>query len=194
MAMAPILIVAVAVWGAVLLVYACLLLHQALRGPQVDVLLLRLRRWWPLPAPRLNRLERRIVRRVLASGIPDRRRRVVWLPGDIEVLLAPSDLRALGAAAERLRTRVRRRLESLERTQACRFHLPPVVAVVDDPGCRPGHPVFRTAWRVPVEPTYDRCAPLAHGCACETAAASGSGAFAPATWWSASRRSAARTR
>jgi hypothetical protein len=143
MAMAPILIVAVAVWGAVLLVYACLLLHQAVRGPQVDVLLLRLRRWWPLPAPRLNRLERRIVRRVIASGIPDRRRRVVRLPGDIEVLLAPSDLGALGPAAERLRTRVRRRLVSLERTRACRFHLPPVVAVVDDPACRPGHPVLR---------------------------------------------------
>jgi hypothetical protein len=142
MVMAPVLLVA-AVWCAVLLSYAVLLVRQALRSPRLDVLRLRLRWWWPLVVASPSRLERRIVRRVLASGIPDRCRRVIWLPGDIEVLVAPRDLRVLGPTAERLRTRVRRRLEWLERSQACRFHLPPVVAIVDDPGCRPGHPVIR---------------------------------------------------
>jgi FHA domain len=142
MVMTPVLLVAV-VWCAVLLVYAALLVRQALRSPRLDALRLRLLWWWPLLLASPSRLERRIVRQVLAAGIPDRCRRVIWLPDDIEVLVAPRDLRVLGPAAEHLRTRVRRRLEWLARTQACRFHLPPVVAVIDDPRCRPGHPLVR---------------------------------------------------
>jgi hypothetical protein len=124
MVMAPVLLVA-AIWCAVLLVYAALLVRQALRSARLDGLRLRLLWWWPLLLASPSRLERRVVRRVLAAGVPDRCRRVVWLPADIEVLVAPRDLRVLGPAAERVGTRVRRRLEWLERTQACRFHLPP---------------------------------------------------------------------
>jgi hypothetical protein len=143
--MAPMLWGAVAVFCASLLLYAGLLVHQAVRSTRMDALRLRLRllRWWPASTTRHGRLERRIVRRVLAAGVPDRCRRVVWLPDDIEVLVAPGDLRALGPVAERIRTRVRRRLESLARTGRCRFSVPPAIVLVDDPACRPRHPVLR---------------------------------------------------
>jgi hypothetical protein len=141
--MVLLVLLAVAVWCGICLLYVGLLVREALRGGRLDATLLRLRLRWRPSTPRHHRLERRIVWRVLAGGMPDPARRVVWLPDDIEVLVAPRDLLALGPAAERIRRRVHRRLQSLERTRECRFRAPPIVTIVDDPGCRPGHPELR---------------------------------------------------
>jgi hypothetical protein len=143
------------VWTAVLLYCAAflvcggLLLHrlvrQIVRGRYLDAMLLRLR-WRHRRSTgkiRLGSLERWIVWRVLAAGMPDRGRRVVWLPDSVEVLVAPTDLRALGPFAKRIRAGVVERLEALARTRWCRFRGRPVVTLAEDPACLPGRPALR---------------------------------------------------
>jgi len=136
-------------FGAVLLAYGSLLLYmvvrRARRGVDLDQALLRIRlvRRRMSPAGYLDRLERQIVWGVLAAGALDVRRRFLWLPNTVEVLVAPADLHALGRAAKQLHDHVLKRLRVVAQTSPCRFRTRPVILLIEDATCPPGRPALR---------------------------------------------------
>ena len=156
--MALVLWAAVAVYCLISLTYAVLLLRQALRqaarGHRLDtiVLWLRVLRRRRVHA-RVEQLERRIVWRVLAAGVRDPTRRVIWLPDTVEVLVAPDDLRVSGLAFERMHDRALARLEALARTRRCRFRARPAILVTGEPTCPPGRAALRLAFGEATERT-----------------------------------------
>jgi FHA domain len=155
--MAMVLWTAVALYCVVSLIYVGFLAHGAARrvarGVHLDAILLRARlRCWSGLVLHAERLERRIVWRVLAAGVPDASQRCLWLPDTVAVMMAPRDLHRLGRAAECLGARVLERLEALERTRRCRFRARPVIAIADDPACPPGRPTLRLEFGEATQP------------------------------------------
>jgi hypothetical protein len=137
-----------AVCLAVCLAYAGLLLHQLANDGRLDVIVARTRLLRaPFARGRMARLlVRRIVWDVVAAGVLDLNRRILWLPDSVEALVAPADLRTLGPAVAKVRRRILQRLDALATAGPCRFHARPVVSLVDDPSCRSGRPTLRLAF------------------------------------------------
>jgi hypothetical protein len=137
-----------AVYFAVCLAYAGLLLHQLANGGRLDLIVARTRLLRaPFARRRMARLlVRRIVWDVVAAGVVDLNRRMLWLPDSVEALVAPADLRILAPAVAKVRRRILRRLDALATAGPCRFHARLVVSLVDDPSCRSGRPTLRLAF------------------------------------------------